>query len=330
MIGSIPFISACSDNDLAEGSLGASLDITSTVVSNENFSILEQAVIAADLAGTLSSEGPFTVFAPNDAAFQALLDSDPNDALATPADLLALPNLADILLYHVVPASVPAADALSLAASDMNMADTALADNSLSLSISVEGGENVLYINTSKVITTDIFATNGVIHEIDKVLLPPTRDETNIANTIVDVIGSDAELSSLNTAIGASTLDATPLTQPGSFTVFAPTNAAFDALIAATSGVNTLGELVAALTVPVLTDVLAQHIVPGLSIESQVAFAANGSNLPTLRTGKLLPVLIEGGELKIGESTVTVTNIITSNGVIHKIDAVIVGGSVDS
>ena len=55
-----------------------------------------------------------------------------------------------------------------------------------------------MYINTSKVITTDIFATNGVIHEIDKVLLPPTRDETNIANTIVDVTGSDAELSSRN------------------------------------------------------------------------------------------------------------------------------------
>ena len=324
LLGTIPFISACSDDDdNAVASDVATQTIAEITGEVDRFSILNQAVATAGLGDTLSGDGPFTVFAPNN-------DADPNDTLSTPADILALPNLADILLYHVVPESVQASDALTIAASDMNMADTALANNSISLSISTENGEIVLYINTSAVIATDILASNGIIHEVNKVLLPPERNEDNIANTIVDVVGSDPDLSSLNAAIAASSLDATPLTQAGSFTVFAPTNAAFDALIAATDGVNTLGELVAALGADGLADVISQHIVPGLEIESLVAFAANGSAVPTLLSGKSLPVTIEGGLLKVGGSTVTVTDIITSNGVVHKIDTVITTGSVDT
>ena len=99
LLGTIPFISACSDDDdNAVASDVATQTIAEITGEVDRFSILNQAVATAGLGDTLSGDGPFTVFAPNNDAFQALLDADPNDTLSTPADILALPNLADILL----------------------------------------------------------------------------------------------------------------------------------------------------------------------------------------------------------------------------------------
>ena len=326
MIGSLPFISACGDNELPEGSLGASLDITSTVVLNEDFSILEQAVIAADLAGTLSSDGPFTVFAPSNDAFQALLDADPDDGLATPADILALPNLADILLYHVVPESVPAADALSIASSDMSLVDTALADNQLALSISSEGGQDALYINTSKVVATDIFATNGVIHEIDKVLLPADPNTDNSAVTIAGIVtalagdANDPEFTTLRAAVSdpKSAAVLTALSDvDGSYTVFAPTDAAFAALLAAES--LTASQLLANAALP---QILFQHTLTS-EVNSVAAYAANGSDVPTAQNGANVTIDIQGGEVFVEGAKISTFDIVASNGIIHVIDSVI-------
>ena len=134
--------------------------VVDIVVNSDQHETLETAVIAAGLAGTLSGAGPFTVFAPTDAAFAAL----PNGVLA---DLLADPSgaLTDILKYHVV-----GSKALSTDLSNNQVISTLLGQN-VTVSINSEG----VFINGSKVIGKDIVAGNGVVHVIDAVLLPASK-----------------------------------------------------------------------------------------------------------------------------------------------------------
>lgn len=139
-------------------------DIVDTAVADGRFTTLVAAVQAAGLVETLKGEGPFTVFAPSDEAF-AKLPAGTVEDLLKPENLETLKS---ILLYHVVPAKVMAADAVAL---DGQMAGTALADSKLN--ISVKDGK--VYLNEDvQVVITDIETSNGVIHVIDAVLLPPT------------------------------------------------------------------------------------------------------------------------------------------------------------
>ncbi len=137
-------------------------DIVDIAVADGRFTTLVAAVTAADLVDTLKSEGPFTVFAPTDDAFAALPEG------TVEALLNDIPTLTDILLYHVVGGEVMAADVVALSS-----ADTALGKP---ISISADGG--MVKINDSNVIITDIQASNGVIHVIDAVLLPPAEPTT--------------------------------------------------------------------------------------------------------------------------------------------------------
>jgi uncharacterized surface protein with fasciclin (FAS1) repeats len=138
--------------------------ITEIVQGNEDFSTLLEAVGAAGLAETLSGEGPFTVFAPTDEAFAAL----PEGTLQSLLEPENQEQLAGILTYHVLPAEVPASDVMPGTVETVNGAD---------LTVSVEDGNVVLEDgqgNEAMVTQTDIEASNGVIHVIDAVLLPPS------------------------------------------------------------------------------------------------------------------------------------------------------------
>jgi len=167
---SVLLLSACGSDGSSSDTTVAAVDSTEmakeagTIVEvaqgNADFSTLVQAVVAAGLAETLSGEGPFTVFAPTNAAFEAL-----------PAGLLEkllLPEnketLVKILTYHVVPSKVMAAD---VAAGDVTTVEGS------TFTISTEGGVKV---NTSNVTATDVPASNGVIHVIDAVLVPSSVD----------------------------------------------------------------------------------------------------------------------------------------------------------
>ncbi len=134
--------------------------ITDIVVANDDFTRLETAVVAAGLAETLASPGPFTVFAPTDAAFASLDPAVLETALADPAGLLT-----SVLLYHVVAGEVPAADVVTLS--------NATTVQGSDVTIEVINGEVILN-GSVRVIRTDIQAANGIIHVIDAVLLPPT------------------------------------------------------------------------------------------------------------------------------------------------------------
>jgi transforming growth factor-beta-induced protein len=141
--------------------MAAEMDIVDTAVADGRFTTLAAALGAADLVDTLKSEGPFTVFAPTDEAF-AQLPAGTVEAL-----LEDIPQLTDILLYHVVPGKVMAADVVGL---DGQEAATALEGQTIAISIM----DGKVYLNeTVEVIITDIETTNGVIHVIDAVLLPP-------------------------------------------------------------------------------------------------------------------------------------------------------------
>lgn len=135
-----------------------SADIVDTAIEADDFNTLATALTEADLIETLKGEGPFTVFAPTDAAFAALPEGALDDLLANKEELR------NVLLYHVVSGKVMAADVVTL---DGESVETA---SGQSVNISVEDG--MVYVNDSQVTTTDIEASNGVIHVIDAVLLP--------------------------------------------------------------------------------------------------------------------------------------------------------------
>lgn len=133
-------------------------DIVDTAVANGNFTTLAAALQAGDLIDTLKADGPYTVFAPTDEAFAKLPDGT--------VEMLLLPENKDklvaILTYHVVPGKVSAAEVVTL--------DSASTANGSDVAISVRG-ESV-YVNDSRVVMTDIYASNGVIHVVDSVILP--------------------------------------------------------------------------------------------------------------------------------------------------------------
>ena len=137
-----------------------SMNIVETASANEDFSTLVAAIEAADLAEALSADGPFTVFAPTNAAFDKLPEGTLDDLLDNPD------QLAEILTYHVVSGEVPASSVVTLeGATTLNGAD---------VEIRVEG--DTVFVNDARVVTTDIRTSNGIIHVIDTVLLPPTEE----------------------------------------------------------------------------------------------------------------------------------------------------------
>jgi transforming growth factor-beta-induced protein len=275
---------AGADSGMAE--MGSIVDIAA---ANENFSTLVTALQAAGLVETLQGDGPFTVFAPTNDAFAAL----PAEALDS---LLADPEaLTNVLLYHVVPAKAMAADVVNLP-----YADTALGQPVL---FKMDGDQ--VMVNDAAVTTADLEASNGVIHVIDKVLLPPTMD-------IVDTAVADGRFTTLVTAVEATGLtDA--LKAEGPLTVFAPTDEAFAKLPAGT--VDALVE-----DLPALTNILLYHVVDGRVLAADVAKLASAT---TLNGQDVTVTVAEDGTVKINDATVVITDILTTNGVIHVIDTVL-------
>ena len=169
-------------------------DIVDVAVANGNFTTLVAAVEAAGLVDTLKSEGPFTVFAPTDEAFAALPEGTVEALLAD------IPTLTDILLYHVVAGKVMAADVVNLESADTVQGQP--------VAITVDADGNV-FVNDAQVIITDVEASNGVIHVIDAVIIPPTEEPATLpatgadstSNTLVILFAIGAGLVALGTLL---------------------------------------------------------------------------------------------------------------------------------
>jgi len=279
----------------------ADQDIVEIAVGNEDFSILVAALQKAELVGALQGEGPFTVFAPTNAAFEKLLAS----LGITAEDLLNHPQLKEVLLYHVVSGQV-----LSTDLSNGMTAPTLSGEN---IKVDLSSG---VKINSSSVTTADVMATNGVIHIIDSVLVPSTfklNPEPAVPATVVDVALSNSDFSILVAALQKADL-VSALQGEGPFTVFAPTNAAFEKLLAALN--ISASDL---LNQPDLAKVLLYHVVSGKVMSTDLS---NGLEAATLNGEKVKFDLSSG--VKVNQSGVTAADIEAGNGVIHVIDTVLV------
>jgi transforming growth factor-beta-induced protein len=280
--------------------------IVDIAASDPRFSTLVTAVQAAGLVDTLKGDGPFTVFAPTNDAFAAL-------PAGTVESLLKPENkqqLTDILLYHVVPGKVMAADVASL---NGKMADTALEGKQIAIKTDMG---NVYLNDKVQVIATDIEASNGVIHVIDSVLLPPADEASSSTEQkdIVDTAVADGRFKTLVAAVTAAGLVDT-LKGEGPFTVFAPTDDAFAALPA-----GTLDSLLKPENKQQLIDILTYHVVSGKVMASDVTKLTKA---PTV-LGKDISVKVQDGKVILNDKVqVILTDIETSNGVIHVIDGVL-------
>jgi uncharacterized surface protein with fasciclin (FAS1) repeats len=269
-----------------------------SIISNSPIhTMLEEAIIAADdLAETLSGDGPFTVFAPIDDAF----DSLPDGILENLLDNTEL--LSNLLLGHVSDEEVYAEDL------EDGMMITVLNDNELTVSID---GMTVM-IDMATVTEADIIGSNGVVHMIDMVLLPEVGD---VDTTVWSLIEASPLHNTLETALLAADLDET-LSGDGPFTVFAPTDEAFEALPE--------GALQGLLDdIPALTAVLLHHVHSGNVLSTDLS---DGMGVPTLNDDMLM-VTIDAGTVMIDMATVTLADMQADNGVVHVVNMVLLPSS---
>ena len=271
--------------------------VVDIIVGSAVHETLETAVIEAGLAGTLSGEGPFTIFAPTDSAFAALPDGLLDSLLADSA------ALANVLLYHALGAAVPS-DSLS----DGQMVMT-LQGSNVTVTIDSSG----VFINDAMVVLTDFMADNGIVHVIDAVLVPPADTMVVVDSSVVDIIVGSAVHETLEAAvIAADLVDA--LSGEGPFTVFAPTDSAFAALpegLLDTLLADPSGDL---------TDILLYHVL-GAAVPSDSL--SDGQTAATLQ-GSDVTVTIDSSGVFINDARVVIADLMADNGIVHVIDVVLV------
>lgn len=265
------------------GAAAAAKDVVDTAVAAGTFTQLAKALTAAGLVDALKGEGPFTVFAPTDAAFEAFEKDNPGVLAGLSKD-----ELASVLKYHVVAGA-------AVESKDLVDEQVLVTLNGSPVLIDTTGGAKV---SDASVTTADVQASNGVIHVIDKIILPPTDD-------IVETAIADGTFTQLAGALTSAKLVDT-LKGDGPFTVFAPTDAAFEKLDAVPTGND-------------LKNVLLYHVVSGAVGSGDL----KAGSVSTLLDGKSLTVNLTGG-VKINDAKVTTANIIAKNGVIHVVDSVLV------
>lgn len=267
-------------------------NIVETAVAAGSFNTLAAALKAADLVDVLTGAGPFTVFAPTDAAF-AKLPAGTVETLLKPENK---DKLRAVLLYHVVPGKAMAKDVVG-----KNAWATA---NGQQVNIQVRG--ETVSIDNAKITATDIAASNGVIHVIDTVILPETK-------TIPEVADAAGSFGTLLAAVKAAGLAET-LSGEGPFTVFAPTDEAFAALG------TTVQDLLKPENKDKLTAILTYHVVSGR------VFAEQAKGLSEAKTvnGKTVKIESKWGKVMVGGAEVVSADIDAANGVIHVINKVLI------
>jgi transforming growth factor-beta-induced protein len=269
------------------------MSIAEYASSDSNFSILVSALAKADLVGVLSGSGNFTVFAPTNDAFNALF----SDLGISGIDDLSKETLTPILKYHVLGTEAKSSMITSGYYNTLSPAQGSY----ISLKVDVSSG--VKLNKTANVTKADVDVNNGVIHVIDKVLLPPTVVDQALNNDSFSIL--------VQAVVKANLVDA--LNGNGPFTIFAPTNAAFEALFS-TLGISGIADL----TAEQLTPILTYHVVSGNVLSTQLSEGA----VPTLNGESLSVSLSPAPEIN-GTAKIIATDVQASNGVIHVIDNVL-------
>jgi uncharacterized surface protein with fasciclin (FAS1) repeats len=285
LVSSLPFSVTADAND----------DIPTNAAGTGIHDSLVAALTQADLVTTLQGTGPFTVFAPTDQAFAdagidlTTFDTDEENA-----------TLVDILTYHVVSGKVMSTDLTD------GMEAAALNQDTLTFSVS----SSEVKVNDAVVTLADVESSNGVIHVIDKVLMPP-------ADPVYVDIPATAQSTGVHTALVAALSQANlvaTLQGEGPFTVFAPTDQAFTDAGIDLSTFDTPEENAT------LADILLYHVYAGAVPASAVT---NGLAVTMVNGDKATFAVGTDGSVSVGDATVTGADVQTSNGIIHVIDKVL-------
>lgn len=308
---------ACKDDDNNNTVTPPSSTITDAVVAGSQFTLLEAAVLRAGLETTLAGAGPFTVFAPTDDAFRAAGFADAAAINGAPQA-----TLRNILLYHVLPGRFPAAN-ITAGQTGLPTALTANGTAYVSKAATTPATGTGVSVNGARVTAADGQASNGIIHTIDQVLIPPTGNilEVALADTSLSLLVAAAQRggAAVTSALGGST----------ALTVFAPTNAAFRA-----TALNTVAAINAAPAATLVT-ILTNHVVtnPGRAYSptlgnGPITTFGTGSVTAAVGTGNAVTLLSPGNAGQVStvlQNTPTARNrdITATNGVIHKIDRVL-------
>ncbi|WP_108803615.1 fasciclin domain-containing protein [Aquimarina sp. Aq107] len=301
--------SSCGDDDDGNVIIPTDDNIVAIATADSDLSLLVTALAAADgdLVSILNGSGPFTVLAPTNTAIQAFLTAN------NYADISAVPTdeLQQILLNHVIPGEVSSTTLTNNVAGYTETSSTA-GPNGSTISMYYNTTNGVVFNGGATVSTPDIAASNGIIHKIDAVIGLP--DVTTFAT-------ADPNFSRLVEALTAYSFDyVTTLQGDGPFTVFAPNNAAFDALL----DVNTDWTVPGDIDETVLTDALNLHVVPSTNIRETDLVDGNLTTLSKEITvdATAKTIRLDGNDAA-SASTIIFTDVQATNGVIHVIDEVL-------
>jgi transforming growth factor-beta-induced protein len=267
-------------------------DLATTAVEAGSFKTLVAAVKAAGLLEALQGTDQLTVFAPTDEAF-AKLPKGTVETLLKPENKAELQR---ILKYHIVKGAVPAANVKSGAIPTLAGAK-----------VTAKVGDDGVKINDANVVKADVHASNGIIHVIDSVLLPPKP------MNVVETAKAAGKFKTLLKALEVTKLDAALADPKGDFTVFAPTDEAFAKL-----GDDAIKGLVA--DPEKLATILKFHVIAGKRVDAKTFLKVGSAK--TLQGGEVKAVS-EDGKVKVNGAEVLKADIETSNGVIHVIDTVL-------
>lgn len=293
---------ACKGDDPALPPPPAAKNVVEVALADSNFSILVSAVVKTGLKDALATTPNITVFAPLNSAFRDIGYTTASiEALTKTEDIEMLKN---VLLYHVVGEKIPAS-----AITKVNIGKITLKKDSLYAS----GNSGGVFINGVKVVKADVAASNGVIHAIGKVLLPP------VGNLRVTAIATKALSFLVVAVLRADSTDnaiSNALTSAGPLTVFAPTDAAFIA-----AGFPTEASIKAAPPY-VLRKILLYHVIPARVFSGDLAAGSVGTAQGTNVTIAVSPATVKGTN-SANVSKIIATDVITTNGVVHVIDQVL-------
>jgi len=302
-------LTSCGDDETSDDMVSEEMSILETALNTdtENLSLFVEAVSQVGLTATFDQNGPFTVFPPTNAAFQALLDSNSGWNSLSDIDNATLTN---VLLFHLLGAELESTD---LVDSYVTTAATGPNNEQISLQIDVTGG---IVLNGSALpVDTDIVASNGIIHVIDEVMLPPS---------VVELAANNAGFSSLIAALSRTDLSIgliAMLSGDGPYTIFAPTDAAFQDLLDTNINWGSVNDIPADL----LETILLYHVIAESNVQSdqlsqgqtiitwgENTFDIDPENEPEIQTGS--------GQFV----NIILTDIQGWNGVIHAIDEVLI------
>lgn len=284
---SILFLTACQPTE--------STSLAEMVSEKEELSTLAKAIQASDLLNTLDDEGPYTLFAPSDAAFDAFPDYSVDQLLLKENR----ETLNEILKYHTLPGTIKT--------QDLTNGQSAATVQGEKVVINAEG---TIKVNGATVSTANLEADNGVIHIIDEVLLPLSMQKKTIAQLAI----GDERLSTLVSALKKADLVKT-LQSKGPFTVFAPTNEAFAAL---PEGI--LASLLKPENKELLASLLSYHVVANPLMAEDLM---EGVELISIQGEPFTVELTENGTT-VGGATVISPDVSASNGVVHVVNTVMI------